>query len=103
MEELVGQQHDGPPAALNDFIFEVDDNDQTARVNVSGLTTMNDPEDGMSQQQQQQQQGEANAELLSIQSFFPDLLGGQSGMPQDENNTLDEPLIRSTRRNNRNT
>ena len=114
LEELVGQQHDndGPHAALNDFIFEVDEIDQAARVNMSGLTTIepvddNGEDNGMSpqppQQQQQQPQSETNTQLLSIHSFFPDLLGGQDGWPNEEiNNTLDEPLIRSTRRTNRN-
>lgn len=96
---MVGQQRDEQHTTLNDFIFEVDGNDQTARVNMSGLTTI-DQEGGGGDNDAQQQRPETSAELLSIQSFFPDLLGGQSATANDR--TLDEPLIGSTRRDNNN-
>ena len=91
VDELVGQQEEH--ATLNDFIFEVDGNDQTARVNMSGLTT--DQEDV-----EQATDGASMPAEISIQSFFPDLLGGATGNQNNHDNNLEEPLIRSTRRNN---
>lgn len=106
LEDLVGRQQE-EHATLNDFIFEVDGNEQTGRVNMSGLTL---DQDDIDMDTDAEEAASSMPAEISIQSFFPDLLGGGSGggqnngAPNNSNdNNLEEPLIRSTvRRNNNN-
>jgi len=96
IDELVGQQDEH--ATLNDFIFEVDENDQSARVNMSGLTA-DVHEDPNNSNNNEGEDGVSMPVEISISSVFPDLLGGETAAAQTNDNDLEEPLIGSTRRN----
>ena len=75
-------------ATLNDFLFEVDDNEQVGRVNVSELTN-DDYEDG--------EGGVPPIREVSIQSIFPDILGQEMERSQttqsQQSASLQEPLL----------
>lgn len=72
---------------MNDFIFEVNGNEEVGRVNVSALTHDGDDD------------GEGGVPVrevsVSIQSIFPDLLGNEmEGQSQPQSTqSLNEPLL----------
>ncbi len=70
-------------ATLNDFLFEVEGNEDTGRVNVSGLTY--DDDDGESG---------VPVREVSIQSIFPDILGQEMNRERDgASQSLAAPLL----------
>lgn len=91
-EEILGQEQD-EHGTLNDFLFEVDGNEETGRVNVSGLT--NDEEGGGGGGGAEEISTSNMPKEISIKSVFPDLLGDElSKQPNNSNNnSLQEPLI----------
>jgi hypothetical protein len=89
-QELLDQQDQHE--TLNDFIFEVEGNEDTARLNnISHVSELTNDEDG----------GRCDPrlplEVISIRSVFPDLLGVEMEKEQQQQNTtsnsLQEPLI----------
>jgi hypothetical protein len=72
-------------ATLNDFLFEVNRNEEVGRVNVSEIT--HDDDDGESG---------IPVREVSIQSIFPDLLGQETNHPR-EGQSLAEPLLSPSR------
>ena len=79
--ELVAQQEEHE--TLNDFIFEVDGNDQVGRIanpNVSEITHDDYDEEQLPVRE------------VSIQSIFPDILGQEMERSQ-QSSSLQEPLL----------
>lgn len=81
--ELVAQQEEH--ATLNDFLFEVDRNSATGRVNMSTLTLENDFDDDA------QTRMPPSVVEVSIQSIFPDILGQE--MERQSQGSAREPLL----------
>ncbi|CAB9514961.1 Glycosyl hydrolase family 92 [Seminavis robusta] len=87
-QEILDQQEEH--ATLNDFIFDVEDNEETGRLNASHYSELTEDQ---------------HTELLprlplevSIQSVFPDLLGDEMekqppNNQNNHNNSLEDPLI----------